>query len=528
MKKRLLWIPAGILMALAMPGFNLHVFVWVGFALFLRSLDREAEPLSIPSLIRNALKGLGFGLIFFGISLYWFLPTFSHYVPEVLRSFPPFMGVIVFVLLILVEALFYALFAVFYTLFRNRIAHRPVLFCLFTGLLLMFTEWLRGIGPMGFPGFRFSDGLVNMGGLTQIAAYAGTEALVILVGAVNAAVYRIGWMSPSPATLKRSWVFAPVLLLSLYAFDSFLQIPLPPVYPENGEVRRVGGMQTMVSSEKKYSFSETEFIEEFSDSLEQLNASCGNLDFIAYPEAHFMYDILRRSRTSEALKKFSAETGVVFVVPHLAQMSEEEFYNAVRIVTPENGVSEAFYGKRHLNPFVETLPFERIFGMFGFIKFSNYFTPGPIAQTFEIRGKRYAFPVCFESYYSKVFGEFLDQKAEAFFVLTNDAWFTSSIALEQHFAQVRFRALETGKWVGQVSNNGITGVSDPFGRVVARIPAFERGLGVFLIGFSDHTRSVTFLDYRPLCLSGYGIALLLLVAIALTGKGKREKPQDPN
>jgi len=528
MKKRVLWIPAGILMALAMPGFNLHFFVWIGFALFLRSLDRDDERLSARSLIRSALKGLGFGLIFFGISLHWFLPTFAHYVPEVLQSFPPFMGVIVFVLLILVEALFYAVFAVLYTLFRSRIAHRPALFCLFTGLLLFFTEWLRGIGPMGFPGYRFSDGLVNMGGLTQLAAFGGTEALVILVGVVNAAVYRMGWMNPAPAKLKRSWVFASVLLLSLYAFDSFLQISIPPVYPENGEARWVGGMQTMVSSEKKYSFSETEFIDEFADSLEQLNASYGNPDFIAYPEAHFMYDILWRTKTSEALKRFSAETGVVFVVPHLAQMSEEEFYNAVRIVTPENGVSETFYGKRHLNPFVETLPFERIFGMFSFIKFSNYFTPGPIAQTFEIRGRRYAFPVCFESFYSKVFEDFLNQKAEAFLVLTNDAWFTSSIALEQHFAQVRFRALETGKWVGQVSNNGITGVSDPFGRVVARIPPFERSLGVFLIGFSDHTRGFTFLDYRPLCLSAYGIALLLLAAIALTGKGKPEKPHDPN
>lgn len=525
MKKRVLWIPAGILMALAMPGFNLHFFVWIGFAFFLRSLDRGEERLSVSVLLRNTFKGLGFGLIFFGISLYWFLPTFAHYVPEVLQSFPPFMGVIVFILLILVEALFYGLFAFVYTLFQRRIAHHPVFFCLFAGLLLFVTEWLRGIGPMGFPGYRFSDGLVNMGGLSQIAAFGGTETLVVLVGVVNAAFYQLVSTRPSYAPIKRPRVLAAVLLLSLYAIDSIAQIALPPVYPENGETRSIAGMQTMVSSEKKYSFSETEFIEEFADSLQLLASARGKPDFIAFPEAHFMYDILWRSRTAEALEKFSAEKDVVFVVPHLAQMSEEEFYNAVRIVTPESGVSETFYGKRHLNPFVETLPFEKIFGMFGFIKFSNYFTPGPVAQTFEIGGKRYAFPVCFESFYSEVFEDFLNQKAEAFLVLTNDAWFTSSIALEQHFAQVRFRALETGKWVGQVSNNGITGVSDPFGRVVARIPAFERDLGVFLIGFSDHTRPLTFLDYRPLCLSGYGIAFLLLAAIALTAKRKTEKPQ---
>ena len=252
MKKRGLWIGAGILMALAMPGFNLHFFVWIGFALFLRSLDRENAPLSARSLIRNTLRGLGFGLVFFGVSLHWFLPTFAHYIPQVLRSFPPIMGAVVFLLLISVEALFYGLFAFVYTLFRSRVTDRPTLFCLFIGLLLFVTEWLRGLGPMGFPGFRFSDALVNMLGLSQLVAFGGTEALVILIGVVNAALFRILSARPFLSSSKRSWVLVALLLLSLYAADSVTQNLLPPVYPQNGETRWVGGMQTMFRSEDKY------------------------------------------------------------------------------------------------------------------------------------------------------------------------------------------------------------------------------------------------------------------------------------
>ncbi len=84
------------------------------------------------------------------------------------------MGAVVFLLLISVEALFYGLFAFVYTLFRSRVTDRPTLFCLFIGLLLFVTEWLRGLGPMGFPGFRFSDALVNMLGLSQLVAFGGT------------------------------------------------------------------------------------------------------------------------------------------------------------------------------------------------------------------------------------------------------------------------------------------------------------------------------------------------------------------
>lgn len=54
--------------------------------------------------------------------------------------------------------------------------------------------------------------------------------------------------------------------------------------------------------------------------------------------------------------------------------------------------------------------------------------------------------------------------------ITNDGWFTGTIALYQHAALARLRAVETGLPMVRVANTGITVVYDGLGREVTRLP----------------------------------------------------------
>ena len=57
--------------------------------------------------------------------------------------------------------------------------------------------------------------------------------------------------------------------------------------------------------------------------------------------------------------------------------------------------------------------------------------------------------------------------------LTNDAWYGTSSAPFQHFEQARLRAIEQGRYLVRAANTGISGIVDPYGRVVVQSPLFE-------------------------------------------------------
>ncbi len=56
--------------------------------------------------------------------------------------------------------------------------------------------------------------------------------------------------------------------------------------------------------------------------------------------------------------------------------------------------------------------------------------------------------------------------------ITNDAWYGTSSAPFQHFEQASMRAIEQGRYLVRSANTGISGVVDPYGRVIARTELF--------------------------------------------------------
>ncbi len=128
----------------------------------------------------------------------------------------------------------------------------------------------------------------------------------------------------------------------------------------------------------------------------------------------------------------------------------------------------ASYDKAHLVPGGEYIPLHQYIPIAAIAAEVDY-SHGPHPLTFDLPGlPPMGALVCYEIIFP---GQVVDpHRRPAWLVnLTNDGWFTGSTGPLQHFAMTRLRAIEEGLPVVRTANTGISGVIDPYGRVLATI-----------------------------------------------------------
>ena len=84
---------------------------------------------------------------------------------------------------------------------------------------------------------------------------------------------------------------------------------------------------------------------------------------------------------------------------------------------------------------------------------------------------------------------FVSGGSEMLTTITNDAWFGPTSAPYQHFEQASMRAIEEGRYLVRAANTGISGIVDPYGRVVARTGIFQPAI---VVGEARFLRTSTF------------------------------------
>ncbi len=155
------------------------------------------------------------------------------------------------------------------------------------------------------------------------------------------------------------------------------------------------------------------------------------------------------------------------------------YRNAVLGFRP--GADEPYsYGKHHLVPFGEFIPP----GFRWFIDMMNIplgdFARGGLAQApFAWQGQRIAPNICYEDLFGDEIGANFRDEASAPTILlnvSNIAWFGNTVAIDQHLAISRMRALEFARPMVRATNTGATVVIDAEGRVTQALPRLTRGV----------------------------------------------------
>ncbi|MGI4779738.1 MAG: apolipoprotein N-acyltransferase [Janthinobacterium lividum] len=145
-----------------------------------------------------------------------------------------------------------------------------------------------------------------------------------------------------------------------------------------------------------------------------------------------------------------------------------------------DGFAPYRYDKHHLVPFGEFVP-----GLFRwFTDLMNIplgdFKRGGLAQApFVWQGQRIAPNICYEDLFGDEIGaNFRDADRTPTMLLnvSNIAWFGDTLAIDQHLAISRMRALEFERPMVRATNTGATVAIDHLGRVTASLPRLTRGV----------------------------------------------------
>jgi apolipoprotein N-acyltransferase len=152
-----------------------------------------------------------------------------------------------------------------------------------------------------------------------------------------------------------------------------------------------------------------------------------------------------------------------------------EYYNSSFCLNTK-GIS-GIYHKSRLVPGVEIMPYPSIF--FFLKKLAEKF--GGITGTLGVdtiqrtflttihdRKLRIGVPICYESIYGELFGQFTLRGAGLMCIITNDAWWKETPGHKQHFIYAKLRAVESRRTILRAANTGISAIIDERGNVVQR------------------------------------------------------------
>jgi apolipoprotein N-acyltransferase len=148
------------------------------------------------------------------------------------------------------------------------------------------------------------------------------------------------------------------------------------------------------------------------------------------------------------------------------------------------------YRKMQLVPFGEYVPLQPLFTLGGrfaakLVQEVSDFTPGTEAVTGMVDGHAVGGTICYEAIFPSLVRRFPAQGAELLVNITNDAWYGTTSAPDQHLAMAALRAVENRRYLVRAANTGITAVIDPHGRVLERTRLFDTTVLVREVPFVD-------------------------------------------
>ncbi len=455
MRRRYHWLAAlvgGAATALALPPIGVVPVVFL-FALLLALIRGAGSS-------RQALfYGWCFGFAFYLTGLYWIAIAFfieaekfgPIAIPAVL-SLTATMGLIVG----LMAALTY----------RCRLAV-PEAHALLFAVFWTLGEMVRSNPGLQFPWNPVAIVWADWPAMMQLQAWIGTPGLsfltVFLAALPVSLIERRGngkWLAP---------VVSLTILAICWGAGAWRLDRLQLTEPTGTSLRLV---QPSIPQEERM---RSGFNRQHFEQHLQLSGGAGNTpaDLVIWAETSVPYALQTYPEVGRAIAEASPGDGWAVVGANFFENEGELIaHNSLWTVAPTGRIAGR-YDKVDLVPFGEFMPFRPLFralGVEGVAAGNIDFRAGPGRMTMALDGIPAFSPlICYEAVFS---GAATDGTGRADWLLniTNDGWFGDSFGPFQHLAMARARSVEEGLPLVRTANNGISVVTDAYGRILTSLP----------------------------------------------------------
>ncbi|GBF59189.1 apolipoprotein N-acyltransferase [Candidatus Phycosocius bacilliformis] len=338
--------------------------------------------------------------------------------------------------------------------------------------------------PWNLPAYIWKPG----GAISQVAALIGPYGLTL----ISLFVLSLPLILISTATVRAQAAYGGVglvLILACFGYGALKLQAEGPVSAQTGTGPVIAAGQAGFSQKEVWDpANTTRVVTTYLDLLETPDAE--KADILVWPEGAFPFLLLEEPVVLEAIQgRLGDRTLALGSIRRDLLAGQARYNNSILVFDVEDGglTTRAVYDKYHLVPFGEYLPFRTIFEKFGIaslVAYDGEMTPGVGPGTLAVPKAPLADPrVCYEIVFPHFNPKATDQAAWILNVSV-DAWYGDLLGPDQHYAQARYRAIETGMPVVRAASGGWSAIVDRLGRPVAehrtgagyataRLPAFK-------------------------------------------------------